>query len=489
MSRARALRRPADALGDRLNRMPIRLKLAGTFAGVMIVLFGVMFLILYWQYADGLDNGIKTSLVTRAADLAVIAEESDARLRANRVLPEGSGGFAQIVDPNGHVLATTAGVGGRPLLTASELAGTAHGPVSVDVGERSALRAYRVPVTGSSPADAAGANANVLIVGVSLADRNGALNRLQTLMFFGGPIALLLACIAGYAVAAKALAPVESMRRRASAIVGGEPGERLPVSEAHDEIQRLGETLNEMLARVEDVVGRGRAFVAGASHELRTPLTILQLELDDALGGERSTEELEHAISSAREEVRRLTSLTEDLLVIAQTDQKRLPINHERIEAHEAMRVIADRYAQLNELVGKPVIVEQGQEVYFDADVARLDQALSNLVHNSLRFGEGPVLLRARKVPGNVELHVLDSGPGFPTAFLPHAFERFSRADPARSQRGTGLGLAIVLAIAEAHGGRVDASNRPRGGAHVWLTLPVSARAARNEGSSIIGSV
>jgi signal transduction histidine kinase len=488
MKPAGQLRRLAGAAGARLNRVPIRLKLAGTFAGVMIVLFGVMFLVLYTQYAAGLDEGIKTSLVTRAADLAVIASESDARLRAHRVLPEGPGGFAQIVDPNGHVLATTPGIGDRLLLSPAQLAATTEGAVSVDASERAALRAYRVPVTGTSRADALGSNANVLIVGVSLADRNHALNQLQTLMFVGGPIALLLACVAGYAVAAKALAPVESMRRRAAALAGGEPGERLPVPAAHDEIQRLGETLNEMLARVEDVVGRGRAFVAGASHELRTPLTILQLELDDALAGERSSDELEQAIGSAREEVRRLTSLTEDLLVIAQTDQKRLPIKYERIEAHEAMRVIADRYAQLNELVGKPVVVEQGEDVYFEADVARLDQALSNLVHNALRFGEGPVVLRARSRAGNVELHVLDSGPGFPPAFLPHAFERFSRADPARSQRGTGLGLAIVLAIAEAHGGRVDAENRMRGGAHVWLTLPATAHPVRDEGS-IIGSI
>jgi signal transduction histidine kinase len=471
--------------------MPIRLKLAGTFAGVMVVLFGVMFLVLYEEYAAGLDNSIRASLVTRAADLAVIASESDARLRAHRVLPQGSGGFAQIVDPTGEVLATTPGVGDRLLLSRPQLAAAAggDGAVTVDVGERAVLRAYRVPVTGTSRADRLGKNANVLIVGVSLANRNHELNQLQTLMFFGGPIALLLACFAGYVVAAKALAPVESMRRRAAALAGGEPEERLPVPPARDEIRRLVETLNDMLERVADVVGRGRAFVAGASHELRTPLTILQLELDDALGGTRSSQELEAAITSAREEVRRLTLLTEDLLVIAQTDQKRLPINRERVEAHEAMRVIAERHAHLNELVGKELIVEPGADVFFEADVARLDQALSNLVQNALRFGEGPVVLRACRRAGNVELHVLDSGPGFPADFLPHAFERFSRADPARSQRGTGLGLAIVLAVAEAHGGSANAQNRAGGGADVWLTLPTAAPVAVDRGSGIIGAV
>jgi signal transduction histidine kinase len=227
-----------------------------------------------------------------------------------------------------------------------------------------------------------------------------------------------------------------------------------------------------MLARLEDVVERGRAFVAGASHELRTPLTILQLELDEALSGDRSDEELREAIGSAREEVRRLTSLAEDLLVIAQSDHQRLPIISERFEVHRAMRVIADRYSHLDGLVGRTVTVEPESDVFIEADVARLDQALSNMVHNALRFGEGPVVMKASKRDGLVELHVLDRGPGFSPEFLPHAFERFSRADPARSRGGTGLGLAIVRAIAEAHGGRAEAENRPGGGAHVWLRLP-----------------
>jgi two-component system, OmpR family, sensor kinase len=458
----RALQKVTGGIGARLDRVPIRLKLALTFAGMMIVLFGVLSLLLYIQFAAGLDAGIKSSLDTRAADLSATASEPDQRLSADPVLPEGSDGFAQIVSPAGRVLASTPGRGDRSLLSASELAGALHRHVVVNRGERVQLLAYRPP----------GSRRNVLVVGVSTADRDSALASLQRLLFIGGPIALLIACAAGYIVAAKALGPVETMRRRAAAMCGFGSDERLPVPPARDEIHRLGETLNEMLARLEEVVERGRAFVAGASHELRTPLTILQLELDEALSGDRSDEELREAILSAREEVRRLTSLAEDLLVIAQTDHQRLPIISERFEVHRAMRVIAERYAHLDGLVGRPVRVEPESEVFIEADVARLDQALSNMVHNALRFAEGPVVMRATSHDGWVELHVLDRGPGFSAEFLPNAFERFSRADPARSRGGTGLGLAIVRAIAEAHGGRAEAENRPGGGAHVWLTLP-----------------
>ena len=461
MRPVRAARTLSTAAGLHLSRMPIRMKLALTFAGAMVVLFGVLFLLLYAAFAAGLNNGIASSLENRAADLAPLARQSYRYLQAHPVLPQGSGGFAQIVGPGGHVLASTPDLGRQPLLDRAELTRAAHGPISVQHDDTAELRATRV---ASSP--------NVLVVGVPLADRNSALGALQRLLFVGGPIALLLACAAGYAVAAKALAPVESMRRRAARMSSFPSKERLPVSPARDEIQRLGETLNEMLARVEEVVGRGRAFVAGASHELRTPLTILQLELDDALAEDHSPEELQAAIGSAREEVRRLTTLTEELLVIAQSDQKRLPINRERFEVHEAMRVIAERRAQLKELVGRAVIVEPGDELFIEADIARLDQALSNMVDNALRFGEGPVVLRASGLDGHVELHVFDDGPGFPEEFLPRAFERFSQADPARSRGASGLGLAIVQAIAKAHGGRAQAENRACGGAHVWLTLP-----------------
>jgi signal transduction histidine kinase len=451
-----------DAVSARFDRTPIRLKLALAFAGAMVAVFGLLFLLIYIQFAGGLDSGIHSSLQARAADLTATASQNGGRLSDHPTLPSGSG-FAQILDSDGHVLASTLDGSHTPLISGGDLARAERGPIYVKSGQTELL-AQRVA-------------GNLLVVGISTADRDSALDSLQRLMFIGGPIALLMACIAGYIVAARALAPVDRMRRRAKELYSSSATARLPVPETRDEIQRLGQTLNEMLDRVEQVVDRGREFVAGASHELRTPLTILQLELDDALDGQRSQEDLEESIASAREEVRRLTALAEDLLVIAQGDQQRLPIIAERFEVHGAMRVIADRYSHLEELAGRRVTVLSGVPMYIEADLTRLDQALSNLVNNALRFSDGTVVMRASREGGKIELHVLDRGPGFPSVFLPHAFERFSRADPARSRGGSGLGLAIVRAIAEAHGGRVQAENRAGGGAHVWLTLPAKRAA------------
>ena len=121
---------------------------------------------------------------------------------------------------------------------------------------------------------------------------------------------------------------------------------------------------------------------------------------------------------------------------------------------------------------GRPIDAQSSRDLAISADPDRLEQALTNMVSNALKHGEGPVVLTARENNWHVELHVLDDGPGFTPDFLPVAFERFSRADPARSRGGSGLGLSIVRAIAEAHGGTADVANRAGGGADVWVSLP-----------------
>jgi signal transduction histidine kinase len=119
--------------------------------------------------------------------------------------------------------------------------------------------------------------------------------------------------------------------------------------------------------------------------------------------------------------------------------------------------------------------VEGSREVRVEADPARLEQALTNMVSNALRYGDGDVVLRAGTGGGRVEVHVLDDGPGFEPELLPHAFERFARASRARTERGAGLGLSIVEVIAKIHGGRAYARNREGGGADVWLDLPAGS--------------
>ena len=164
----------------------------------------------------------------------------------------------------------------------------------------------------------------VIVAGASLEDRQEALDGLVAQLFVVGPLALLLTALGGYLLAGAALRPVEAMRRRAAEIGSDRADRRLPLPPANDEIRRLGETLNDMLGRLEAGLVRERRFVADASHELRTPLALLKTELELASRRPRSREELEAALRSAREEVERLVRLAEDLLVLARADDGRL---------------------------------------------------------------------------------------------------------------------------------------------------------------------
>jgi signal transduction histidine kinase len=243
------------------------------------------------------------------------------------------------------------------------------------------------------------------------------------------------------------------------------------VPAARDEISRLATTLNEMLARLEAAFEHERRFVANASHELRTPLAMLRTELELALRRPRSHDELRDAVRSAAQETNRLSQLAEDLLLIARADQGGLPIRRERVPIGELFGTVADRFARRAEEHGQAIDVRlTGTAV--DADPSRVEQALSNLVENALVHGAGPIDLYAVERDDVVELHVADSGPGFPDDFVARAFDRFSRADDARSSGGSGLGLSIVALIAEAHGGAAGVANRPGGGGDAWVTVP-----------------
>jgi signal transduction histidine kinase len=312
----------------------------------------------------------------------------------------------------------------------------------------------------------------LLLVGESLEDRDETVRAFLIELSIVGPAALLLVSLLGYGLATAALRPVESMRREADAISASEPGRRLPLPASRDEVRRLGETLNEMLDRLESALERERAFVADASHELRTPLALLKTELELALRRSRSQEELERALRSAAEEADRLTRLADDLLLLARVDRGRLPLRREKVAARGLLARIAERFADRARAAGRKITVDAQDGLTLTADPLRLEQAIGNLLENALRHGGGGIRLSAAARNGQAEVHVQDEGAGFPAEFLPSAFDRFSRADEARSGDGAGLGLTIAAAIAAAHGGSIHAANRD-GGADVWLALPV----------------
>jgi len=446
-----------------MRRLPIRVRLTLGFALAMALVLAVIGGFLYHRVGATLIAGVDSGLRGQAA-------ESLPRLGGDGDLvdPDARAGstVAEIVGAGGVVRSTPAGLSGildrvtlDRVLAGHQVLTTTRIP-----GLRHRWRVLAVPVAGQQQA---------LVVARSLESREETMHRLLRELLIAGPLGLLLASLGGYLLAAAALRPVEAMRRRARVISAQTPGQRLPVPPANDEISRLAETLNSMLDRLEGAFAHERRFLADASHELRTPLSLLRTELELALRRPRTHAELEQALRSAEQDTERLTRLANDLLLLAGADQDGLSVRPEPVEAEELLDGVRARFCLLAAEQGLPIEVVPTTAVVW-ADKDRVEQALANLVDNALRHGAGWARLSARARGTFVELHVEDAGLGFPDAFIGRAFDRFSRADEARSGGGSGLGLSIVDMIATVHGGSVGVANRDGGGADVWIALPAA---------------
>jgi len=450
----------------RPSAIPIRLRLALGFAVVMTVVLAAVGAFVYGRTGSDLDAQIARELDARTAGVVAIVRDDGDDLGdpeqdpLGRVDPEG---LVQVLGPGRRVADATSDAYLRhPLLDPEQTRRLLDG--SVD--------AYDIDGAGGPMRVVAARTQDdgvpyTVFVAASTAERQEALSSLLTLLLIVGPAALLLSTLAAYGVATAALRPVEAMRRRAAAISSEEPGGRLPVGTADDEIAELGRTLNVMLSRLEEAISRERRFVADASHELRTPLAILKAEVELALAEGRSIEELRAALRSGGEEVDRLAELADDLLVLARADEGRLPLHPERVPLRPLVEGVGGGFAvQLGE---RALVCEVPDGLEAEVDPLRIEQALTNLVDNAVRYGTGTIAVAAVAGPDAVELTVRDEGAGFPADLLDHATERFARAGGGSG--GAGLGLAIAESIAAAHGGALEIAN-DGGGARVTLVLP-----------------
>jgi heavy metal sensor kinase len=452
-----------------MGSLPIRVRLTLPFAVAMALVLAATGAFVYERVGSTLLTSVDQALRLQAA-------EAIPRLGTHKPLldqdPPSRAAVAQVLTPGGIVLSSSQG-GLLPLLPTPVLRRIAAGETVKTSSDDIIGLAGRWRIL-AEPAQDHGRRV-VLLLARPLSERTEALQRLRTEFMIAAPAALVLAILAGYLLAAASLRPVEAIRRQAAAITASIPGRRLPVPPTHDEISRLAETLNDMLARLEASIEHERRFVADASHELRTPLALLRTELELALRRPRSREELEQALGSAAEETERLTRLAEDLLLIARADQGSLPVRPERLSVRDALESVAERFSGHAAELGRTVTVDRGDDAEIEADPVRLEQAVGNLVDNALAHGDGDVRLSLVRRPGRVEVHVTDQGAGFPPGFAERAFDRFSRADDARSTGGTGLGLAIVALIASAHGGTAGVANLDGGGADVWLAFDAAS--------------
>ncbi len=426
-----------------MSRLPIRVRLTAAFALATAVVLAGAGLFVYVQLRADLDESVN----------------DDLRARAQAVAAGGAGGQTEPEDGFERLLRP-----GRPdaVLTAAERRRASDDELLFErrvEGVEGTTRVLARP----------GRSGTVVVAGRSLEDRDDVLGGLVAAFAVGGPLAIVIASLLGYALAAGALRPVEAMRRRATQMSLEEGHERLPLPAARDEIHALGQTLNQMLDRLRTSFERERQFVADASHELRTPVAVVKAELEAALRADDLGPSARESLVAAVEECDRLAQLAEDLLVLARSAGGAMPVRREPIAAEELLESVRRRFVDRAAERGRTIRTDAPAGLVLEVDPLRLRQALGNLVDNALRHGEGDVVLRAGRNGATDELEVSDSGPGLGD-LADSAFERFVRGQASRTGGGAGLGLAIVRAVAEAHGGSASAAGRSA----VRLSLPVS---------------
>ncbi len=291
-------------------------------------------------------------------------------------------------------------------------------------------------------------------------------------------VAAVVAVIGGRFLASRMLSPVAVMTDTARTIGGRPLTDRLPRSGNGDELDRLAETLNDMLQRIEQYVTRLQQFTADASHELRTPLAALRGSAEVALSRARSVDELRAVVEESIDHYDRLSRIADSLLFLARVDAGAAVLARERIRLDKAVTDVIDLYAPLAGESHIEVACTSTEPLWIDADAGRIRQLFGNVLDNAIKYinPPGKVEVSLSRINGSAVVRVRDTGVGIPADAIDRVFDRFFRVDQSRAagrQRGAGLGLPICRSIAEAHGGRIELASPPGQGTIVTVTLPL----------------
>lgn len=302
------------------------------------------------------------------------------------------------------------------------------------------------------------------------------LRQMVEVFLFALPLAALLAALVGYWVARRSLRPVAAMAERARTITSESLGERLPNPNPHDELGQLASVFNDTLQRLENSFSELKRFTADASHELRTPLTALRTVGEVALRQGDNPAALRETIGSMLEEAQRLNDLVESLLTLARVESGKVPIQPESVRLAEMVAEVRDCLSVLAAEKEQTIGIVGDAELVVTADHVLLRQALTNIVHNAVRYSppHTSITIRTTRRDANVCIEVADQGPGIAPEHLRNIFERFYRADKARSrdEGGHGLGLAIARQSVERQGGRIEVESESSKGSLFRILLP-----------------
>jgi two-component system, OmpR family, sensor kinase len=498
-------------LGRQLVRRPrsIRARLVATYVVVAILLASIGLILFTVLVHRSLKGSLDASLATRATPVvaalgqrqvpdlqALIGSEGAKVGPAGATLQPEIDAVTFVLRPNGSVAATSSGLPAALLADGRDATSRAR-PYSITthLGDDQ-LRVLFIPVYRQDGTWVVAAGANLQVVKATADEATHQL-------YVAVPFLILLAAIGAWLLSGAALEPVERMRIDAETIGERDLDTRISVPDTADELARLANTFNALLDRLRGSVDRQRDLVADAGHELRTPLAVLRTELELADRPDRTKPELLDAVGHARTEVERLTRLAEDLLFLARADGNTSLVSPRDTDIVWVIGGAVRSSRARAEAAGVTMAIDAPGELRARVDPDALRRAVDNLLANSLvatspppapltpprgipavgtdtAYTDAPiersVVVTARTDGDTLVVAVTDTGTGFPTAFIDHAFSRFRRADSSRASGsgGAGLGLAIVAEIMAAHGGRAEAANNAGPGATVTLRFPAA---------------
>jgi len=323
--------------------------------------------------------------------------------------------------------------------------------------------------------------------GISIREEAETLERFQRYLLMFAPLLLLIAGAVGYWLSGRALAPVDMLTRTARTITGNTLNQRLEPLHTGDELQRLSDTLNEMLARIETSFTRVTEFTADASHELRTPISLIRTEAELALRRSRGEEEYREALRHILLQAERTTALIEELLSLARADSGREGLNLQPVDLRGTLQDVAAGWravAGVRGLQFSERILEAGLRVL--GDEVALRRVVNVLLDNAFKYTASPggtVTLSAEEKDGQAVICVRDSGIGIAEEDQARIFERFYRVDKTRSREfgGAGLGLAIAQWIVQQHRGKIQVESTLGAGSIFRVELPLAGAAIKNE--------
>jgi heavy metal sensor kinase len=450
-------------------RISIRQRLTAWYAAALLLGLGIFALGMWVALQERLIAGVDSRLAQRIQGLeTALGAEAEIRDRAQlqqelaefvREIPDGS--LVQLRDAAGAVLLASSKQKALPPI------GGRSAPYTENIDGRQLRVATSRMQSAGSVYDAQ--------VAVSLDEILGVMQDFRHLLLWMIPGVLIVACLGGYWLSSRALRPVDEITTVARSIGVQNLSQRIAVPRTGDELARMAQTWNDVLERLDVAVQRIRQFTSDASHELRTPLALIRATAELALRRERDPEGYRNSLRQIEHEAEHMTALTESLLTLARADSDGLGMTMQSTDLSELIHSAVQQYAALAIEKGVTLRAAATQPpVRAAADASGIRRILSILVDNALKHtpAGGTVTVSAAAGAARATLTVEDTGEGIPAAALPHIFERFYRADPARgSGSGFGLGLSIAQAIAQAHGSAIAVSSTPGAGARFSLPL------------------